>query len=68
MNRIDRAAWKRIKARVAAPKPPGNVYPGTIKSITIDGRPFPVLEGAGRFSIEELFKVSDVRSVVGRIG
>lgn len=50
MNLIDRAAWKRIKARVAAPKPSGNFYLGTIKSITIDGRPFPVLENAARFS------------------
>jgi hypothetical protein len=42
VTRIDRAAWRRIKARMAAPTPSG----GTIKSVTIDGRDFPVLEAS----------------------
>lgn len=46
MTRINRAAWQRIKARLAEPKQSvhGKFYPGTVTSLTIDGKEFPVLD------------------------
>ena len=62
MTRINRAAWQRIKERVAEPKAV-TVFKG--RSV---GATFGVIENMRRFSIEKLFARSDdVSRVVGEI-
>lgn len=53
MSSLLRALRKRLKANPAPVKPKGKFYPGTIESISIGGRTFPVLDSVTSAKPEE---------------